>query len=116
MNSFNLEFLRNEFTCFQSENASCMDLFLTSRKELFKHLEVIQVGIPNHHSFIVVSLKSQLVRGNAKSKIYRDCSKFNMDAFKDDLNKSLSNRNVYEYKHFQNIFVHTFNKHATIKK
>ena len=38
-----------------------------------------------------------------------------MDAFKEDLDKSLSNRNVYGYKRFQNTFVHTFHKHAPIR-
>ena len=42
-------------------------------------------------------------------------SKFNLNAFKQDLDKSLSNKNVYEYKLFQNTFIHTLNKHARIK-
>ena len=59
-------------TCFQSENLSCINLILTSKKELFKHSEAIQVGMFDHHSFVVRSLKSQLVKGNAKTKVYRD--------------------------------------------
>ena len=39
-----------------------------------------------------------------------------MDTFKEDLDESLSNRNVCEYTLFQNIFVHTLDKQVTIKK
>ena len=84
MNIFNLEYLRNKSSSSQSENPPCVDLTLTSMKELFIYSEVIQVGISDHHSFVITSLKSQLVRGNKKkTKIYSDYSKFNMNTFKD---------------------------------
>ena len=70
MNIFNLEYLRNKPTCFQSENLPCVDLTLTSMKELFIYSEVIQVGISDHHSFVITSLKSQLVRGNKNTQRY----------------------------------------------
>ena len=41
---------------------------LISKKELFQHSEVIQVGISDRHSFIVISLKNQVAKGNAKTK------------------------------------------------
>ena len=39
-----------------------------------------------------------------------------MDTFKEDLDKNLGKRNVYEYTNFQNTLVYTFNKHSPIKK
>lgn len=39
-----------------------------------------------------------------------------MGAFKKDIDQSLSNRNVYEYKHLQNAFIPTLNKHTLIRK
>ena len=68
MNTFNLKCSRNKPTCFQFENPPCISLILTSKKEIFKHLEVIQVGISDQRSFIATSLKSQLVKGNPKTK------------------------------------------------
>ena len=82
LNTFNLECLLNKPICFQSENLSYIDLILTNTKDLFKYSEVIQVVIFDHHSFVVTSIKIQLVKGNAKIKIYRDNSKLNMYAFK----------------------------------
>ena len=85
MNDFNQECLINKSACFQSENLSCIDLTLATKKELFKNSEVIQVEISDHHSFVVTSLKSRFVKDNAKTKICRDYGKFNMDASKEDL-------------------------------
>ena len=39
-----------------------------------------------------------------------------MNAFKQDLDKSLRNRTVYKYIHFQNKLFHTLDKHALVKK
>ena len=54
MNTFNLECSLNKPTCFQFENPPCTDLILTNKKELFKHVEVIEVGISDHRSFIAI--------------------------------------------------------------
>ena len=69
INSFNLKYLIKKPTCFQSENPSCIDLILTNTKVLFKHLEAIQVGISDGHNFVIKSVKSQVVKGNGKTKI-----------------------------------------------
>ena len=102
-------------TCFKSENLSCIDLILINKKELFKHSEFTQLGISSRHSFDVTSLKSQLLKGNTKTKIYRDYSEFNIGALRENLDKSLSGRNACLYKHFQNTFVQTLNRHAPFK-
>lgn len=39
-----------------------------------------------------------------------------MDSFKEDLDKSLNNRNFYEYIHFQDKFARILNKHATFRE
>ena len=82
MNSFDLECLIKKPTCFQSENPSCIDLILTSKKKNFKNSNLLEVGISDHHSLIITALKSQLVKGNTKTKLCRDYSEFNMDDFK----------------------------------
>ena len=40
---------------------------------------MLGAGISDHQSLIITALKSQLVKGNAKTKVYRDYSEFNMD-------------------------------------
>ena len=89
MNSFGLECLIKKPTFFQSKNLSCIDLILTNKKDFFKSSNVVEVGISDHHSFIITALESQLVKGNAKTKLYRDYSEFDMHNFKSDLDNKL---------------------------
>ena len=116
MNTFDLECLIKKPTCFQCSNPTCIDLILTKKKEFFKNTDVIEVGIFDHHSLIVTASKSVLLKGNAKTKLYRDYSSFNIDQFKEDLDNNLKNNNITEYFHFQNIFLEILNKHVPIKK
>ena len=77
---------------------------------------MLEVGISDHHSFIITTLKSQLVKGNAKTKLYRDYSELNMDNFKVKLNDKLRSGIKTEYPNSQNSFIQVFNNHAPSKK
>ena len=116
MNSFGLESLIKKPTCSQSKNPSCIDLILTNEKDLLKNSNVLEVGISDHHGLIITALKSQLVKGNAKRKLYRDYSEFNMDNFKAELDDKLKSGVVTEYSNFQNIFIQILNNHVLAKK
>ena len=116
MNSFGLECLIKKPTCFQSKNPKCIDLILANIKDLFKNSNGSEVGISDHHSLIITALKSQLVKGNAKTKLYPDYSEFNMDNFKAELDDKLKSGVVTEYSNFQNIFIQVLNNHAPAKK
>ena len=96
MNTFNLDSLINKPTCFQSANPTCIDLILTNKKSLFENLNVLEVGISDHHSFITTALRTQLIKRNAKMKMYRDYKTFNIDFFKRDLRESLENHTSYD--------------------
>ena len=115
MNSFGLECLIKKPMCFQSKNPSCIDLILTNNKDLFKYSNVLEVGISDHHSLIITALKSQLVKGNEKTKLYRDYSEFSMDNSKAELDDKLKSGVVTEYSNFQNIFIQVLNNHAPAK-
>ena len=116
MNTFDLECLIKKPTCFQSSNPRCIDLILTNKKKLFKNNDVFEVGISDHHNFTVAALKSQLLKGNPKTKLYRDYSSFSLDIFKEDLETSFRNNFITEYYDFQNVFMEILHKHAPIKK
>ena len=55
MSTFDMECLINK-PCFQSSKPNCIDLILTNKKELLKNSNVLEVGISDHHSFIVTAL------------------------------------------------------------
>ena len=69
---------------------------------------MLEVGNSDHHSFIITALKSQLVKANAKAKLFRDYGELNMDNFKEELDGELKNGMVTEYSNFQNIFFFKF--------
>ena len=47
-------------------------------------------------NFIVTALKSQLVKRNTKTKLYRDYSEFDMDNFKAELDDKMNSGIVLE--------------------
>ena len=116
MNTFDLECLIKKPTCFQSTSPDCIDLILTNKKEFFKNSDVLEVGISDHHSLIVTALRSQLVKGIAKTKLYRDYNLFDIKLFKEDLDKNLKSNDTVNFSDFQNTFTAVFYKRAPIKK
>ena len=116
MNTFDLECLIKKPTCFQSTSPSCADLILANKKEFFKNSNVLELGISDRHNLIVTALRSQLVKGNAKTKLYRDYNLFDIKLFKEDLDKNLKSNTTANFSDFQNTFTTVLHKHALIKK
>ena len=116
MNLSNSEYLIKKPTCFQSKNPSCIDLILTNKRDFSKCSNVLEVGISGHRSSNITTLKSQLVKGNAKTKLYCDYSGFNMHNFKAGLDDKLKSDIEAEYSNFQNIFIPDLNIYAPAKK
>ena len=116
MNTFDLECLIKKPTCFQSTSPSCIDLILTNKKKFFKNSNVLEVGISDYHSLIVTALRSQLVKGNGNTKLYRDYNSFDIKSFKEVLDNNLKSNNTVDFSNFQNTFITVLHKHALIKK
>ena len=98
MNLFGLECLIKKPTCFQSKYPRCIELILTNKNDFFENSNVLEVGILDHHSFVITALKRQLVKGNAKTKLYRDYTEFNMDNFKGELDDKLKSGIITVFK------------------
>ena len=116
MAAFDLECSIKKLAYYQSSNPTSIYPILTNRKEFFKNTDVIEVGFYNHHSLIATVLKSLVLKGNAKTRLYRDYSSFNIDHFKEDRDNNLKNNSITEYSHLQNTFLEILHKHAPIKK
>ena len=52
----------------------------------------------------MTALQSQLVKGNAKAKLYRDYNSFDIKLFKEDVDKNLKSNNTVSFSNFQNTF------------
>ena len=64
----------------------------------------------------MTSLRSQLVKGNPKTKLYRDYNSLDVNLFKEELDKNLASNNAVNSSDFQNTFITVPRKHAPIKK
>ena len=84
-NSFNLENLIHETTCFK-ELSSRIDLIITSRKSSFKNICVTATGMSDFHKLTAASLKSKVLKAPPKRKFYRNYKNFDEDNFIKDLN------------------------------
>ena len=100
---------------FQSTSPGFIDLVLT-KKEFFKNSNALEVRIFDQHSLILTALRIQLVKGNAKTKLYRDYNSFDVQLFKKGLNKNLKSNKTINFSDFQNTFITTLHKHSPIKK
>ena len=89
---------------------------MTNKNDVFKNSNVLEVGISDHHSFIITALKSQPVKENAETKLYRGYSEFNMGNFKVELDDKLKSGIVTEYSNVQNIFIQVRNNHVPANK
>ena len=116
MNVFDLESLITSPTCFQSINPTCIDLILTNKKNLFMKSQTLEVGISDHHKLVLTILKSQFVKGNPKTNVYRNYKDFNTDSFKIELSKKLSSVKMGNYSNFLECFTKLLDKHAPLKK
>ena len=57
LDTFNLENLVKEPTCFKGEIPSCIELTVTNQKNLFSNTKTFITGISDFHSLVVSSLK-----------------------------------------------------------
>ena len=64
---------------------------------------------------MVTALKSQLLKDDAKTKLYLDYSCFSLDIFKKDVENSFKKNFITEYFNFQNVFLEILHKYAPIK-
>ena len=80
-------------------------MILTNPKSFFKNSYILEAGISDHGNLITTTLRSQLVKRNAKMKMYRDYIIFNIDSFSKNLEECLKKHAIYDYSYFQNAFV-----------
>ena len=116
--NFALENLVKEPTCYKSiTNPSCIDLIITNKKHCFQNTTSIEIGLSDFHKLVVTVIKAQYQKAKPKIITYRDYKKFDRDIFRNDLNLSFSKmlNTLFDYSHFENIFLNTLNKYAPCK-
>ncbi len=54
MNTYNLNNLIKDFTCFKSDNPTCIDLILTNKSSSFQNSGTIATGLSDFHCMIII--------------------------------------------------------------
>ena len=101
-------------TCFKSVNGNCIDLLLTNKNRSFKHTNVFETGMSDHHLMIYTMFRTTFDKGAPNIIKYRSYRKFDKDTFIRDLHGNLSN--ISDYNQFEGIFSNTLNIHAPCKQ
>ena len=117
--SYNLSSLIRESTCYKNtENPSCIDLFLTNSPNSFQNSSVVETGLSNFHRMIDTVMKTSFQRLPPKIRHYRDYSNYDNNIFHVSLFNVLSKLNieVIDLNKFITVCIDTLNNHAPSKK
>ena len=83
MNNQNMFKLVKSNICFKGED-SCIDLIITNRKYSFNNACSFKTRLSDHHHLIYSVMKTTSKSEEPKKIIYRGCSNFSSEFFKDD--------------------------------
>ena len=119
--SYNLKSLIKQPIRFKnSENPSCIDLFLTNRPRSFCNSYVIETGLSDFYMMTVSVTKMHYKKLPPKIINYRDYKKFSNGNFLNSVKKVFSNKTPNEENGGIDFFLSTcsnvLNKHAYSKK
>ena len=88
MGDHELSPLISEPACFKSTNPTCVDNFLTNKKDYFINTLSSETGVSDHHKPIGTTLRSTFVKGKP-GKNYRCYKNFDYEKFVEELKKHL---------------------------
>ena len=81
-----------------------------------KHSNILEIGISDHLNLIVITLKSEFIKGNPKIRRYRDYKDFVIEYSNEIYINLLKQTQITDYSFFQNISTEVLNnKHLPLK-
>ena len=118
-NVYKLFSLVKEPTCFKnSDNPSCIDLFLTNRSRSFQNTLTIETAVSDFHKMVIAVMKVFYKKQKPKIIQYRSCKNFDNQVFQRELNSELLkiDLNNAELSEFTENFLSILDKHAPRKQ
>ena len=109
--SYNLQSLTKQPACFKNtENPSCIYLFLTNRPRSFRNSYVKETGLSDFHMITVTVMKMLYTNLPPKIINYRDHKKFSNGNFLNSVKEVFSNKNPNEENGAIDFFLSTCSK------
>ena len=84
VNTFSLENLIKEPTCYISNIRTCIDLILTNQKRLFLKSSTFESGLSDFRKLTTTILRKTTLKSNSKTIIYRKYKSLNQNNFEND--------------------------------
>ena len=115
---YRLKNLFKEPTCYKSHTPKCIDLVLTNRNKSVQKTTTVETGLSDFHKMVVTVLKTAFPEQGLTAINYRNCKKYNENAFKSDLQHELKRIDPSDlnYGSFEAAFDRILDKHAPSKK
>ena len=114
--AYNLVNLIKVPTCYKSvKKPTSIDVILTNKTKCFQKSSAFTSGLSDFHKLIITVLKTEFAKTSPNIIKYRCYKNFLIERFNYELYCSLQYSSSTSYKVFQDIFLHTLNKHAPIK-
>ena len=112
-----LQSINNQHSRYKNPtNPTCIDLFLTNSPKSFYKTKIFLTGLWDSRKLVPSILKTTFTKLTAEEIMYHDFEKFNEQCFNNDLYTYLSSESIKICRSFENIFLKTLNKHASLKK
>ena len=115
MDTFCLENLIKEPTCFKSTVPTTIDLIVINQKSLFMKSSAYESGLSDFHE-LTTTILTKKYKVNPRNILYRDYKKFDEKKFEDQLRSQLPPIKTVDYFQFHEIFMKTLDAIAPIKK
>lgn len=113
--NFGLNNIVKDKTCFKnSNNPSCIDLFLTNKPKSFQHTTTFDTGISDFHKMVISSFKCTFEKRSPKEVIYRDYKNCDNGVFRTELNEAIHDSG--DWSDYENKILNVLNKHAPLKR
>ena len=104
-------------TCYKNpNNRSTIDLFLTNSPNSFQNTVAITCGLSDCHKMILTVLKTTFPKVKPKEILYRNYNFFDKITFESEVKNKFTNNNSLDQVSFEQIFMDTLDKHASLKK
>ena len=102
-------------TCFKSSDGRCIDLILSNRKYSLQKSQSFETGLSDFHHLIYTMLKSTFTQLPPKKIEYRSMKGFSLEAFHDDLIRSVSCSVPGNFSSLYENIIQVVDKHAPLK-
>ena len=114
---YNFQSLKNKPTCYKNpDNPSCIDLNLPNSPIYFQNSSTFKTGLSDFQKLILTLFKSEIPWQQTNIISYRDCERFDSQAFESVITKKIGKNTSMDFEAFKRTIIDALDKHTPLKK